>query len=137
MITAKIVGTSPAGRGDEALLQKLQADIEALADIIEHVDETHLAGMVWSRTRPRGAPAAGEIGQRGGTPFTTLCNGRKKAETAPPVQLIPLPKMARFSLTGARRLRKAVVGSARLVWRDFTYEPGKSLWIRLAFEALD
>lgn len=119
----------------EPLLAKLQADIEALADEVAWVNDTHLPGMSWSRTRVRGKPIDGEEGQRGGTPFVTICNGRPKAEAARSIQQRPIEKMARFSLTSARRLRRQIKGPALLTWRDFAHHPGEDLWIRLAFEA--
>lgn len=119
----------------DPVLVKLRTDIEALAGSVAHVDETHLPGMRWNCTRVRGGPLDGETGEKGATPFTTICNGRPKPEAARGIQPRPIAKMARFSLTSARKLRKQIPGPALLVWRDFAYEPAGDLWIRLAFEA--
>lgn len=107
----------------DPVLAQLQADIEALADRVEHVDHTHAREKrSWGRTIA-------------GTPFVTICNGRPEAEVARSIQQRPIEKMARFSLTSARRLRRQIKGPALLTWRDFAHHPGEDLWIRLAFEA--
>lgn len=108
---------------DGATLAKLRADIEALAVRVVDVSQTHTGKQSWGKTVS-------------GTPFTTICNGRPKGEGARPIELRPIEKMARFTLTEARKLARSIKGPALLTWRDFIYEPGDVLWVRLAFEGI-
>lgn len=117
-------------------LIKVRTEIEMLADAVDCVDETHIHGMPWNRTRVRGGILDGESGQRGGVSFVTISNGAIKAEASHGSPYLGLDRMAAMTYRAAKLLRKAIRGPARLTWRDFSHESGVSLWVRLAFEPL-